>query len=126
MSVLCFEWHRLVVSAGVLFPFSFDYLPIYRMIPVKSYAPFFFLLHRKDKIAVGAPVGVASTRRLAAALAARPPPPLEWRLQGRPCARSAAPCEPPHAWEMNRTPLAAACVLGPPMHCSFVRWFFNR
>lgn len=42
MSVLCFEWHRLVVSAGVLFPFSFDYLPIYRMIPVKSYAPFFF------------------------------------------------------------------------------------
>jgi hypothetical protein len=46
--------------------------------------------------------------RLAAALTARPPPPLEWRLQGRPCARSAAPCEPPHAWEMNSTPLAVA------------------
>lgn len=46
VTVLCnervvFRVHRLVVSAGVLFPFSFDYLPIYRMIPVKSYAPFF-------------------------------------------------------------------------------------
>jgi hypothetical protein len=52
--------------------------------------------------------------RLAAALAARPPPPLEWRLQGRPCARSAAPCEAPHAAEMNSTPLAVARALSPP------------
>jgi hypothetical protein len=39
--------------------------------------------------------------RLTAAVAAQPPPPLVWWLQGRPYARSAAPCKPPHAVEDN-------------------------